>query len=709
MIFKNTTIICAALLLAAPAHAQQLTYDDIAAGKYTPETVSGVRSMADGEHYSATGDGFIARYSYSDGRLVDTLFSALTTRPAIKFRTYELSADESKILLATDIKPVYRRSFTADYYLYDRTSRSLTRLTPEGGEQEATFSPDGGRVAYVRDNNLYCIDLATGQTQALTDDGQAGRIINGLTDWVYEEEFGFTRAFEFSPDGERIAYIRFDESRVREFQMMRYHDRLYPTPYLYKYPVAGERNSLATVWVRDLATGFTSRVKTDSDLGYIPRIGWTPAGELFCYRTNRLQNQFDVLLTDRQSQSRIVYTESSPAYIERVDETTVTFLPDGDRFVVRNETSGRMHLYMYSISGGLLHPITSGDWDVVRLVAVTPERIYFLSNEGSPLRRALWSIAPDGSGKRRLTAGEGFYTIAPSKGARYFLSSFSNTTTPTVVTLHRGDGQAVRTLEDNAALRERASKLPAKEFFKFATPEGDVLNGYMIKPLDFNPMKRYPVLMTQYSGPGSQEVVDRWSIDWEDVLAAHGYVVVCVDPRGTGGRGEAFRKQTYRNLGALETRDQIHAARFLATQQWVDPARIGIYGWSYGGFMALNCILKGADLFKMAIAVAPVTSWRFYDTIYTELYNGLPADNAAGYDDNSPLNFAGNLRGKLLIIHGTGDDNVHAVNTYAMAAELTRAGRQFDMMLYTDDNHSMVPSGRTHVRQKMIDYTLSNL
>ena len=385
---------------------------------------------------------------------------------------------------------------------------------------------------------------------------------------------------------------------------------------------------------------------------------------------------------------------------------------DDDRFIVREETSaGYMHLYLHSMRRGRLNAITSGQWEVTQLAGSDGKRVWYISDEPSPLRRALYSIRLDGRDKRRLTPEEGYCTVNPSKGMRYYISTFSSATTPGIVTVHTSDGKTVDTLRDNRPAVAAFGKRPQKEFFTFTTERGDTLNAYIVRPLDFDPAKRYPVLLTQYSGPGSQEVLDRWNVDWEDAMPEHGYIVVCTDGRGTGGRGERFKKATYGRLGEIEVEDQLSLARYMARQEYVDSDRIGIYGWSYGGFMALGCAFKGDGLFKMAIAVAPVTSWRYYDTIYTEIYNGLPQENAAGYDDNSPINFAERLavRTRLLIMHGSADDNVHLQNTMELTRALNRAGKSYDMMIYTDQNHSMMPDDTANIRQKMIDYTLGNL
>lgn len=686
-------------------------YSALRDGTFEQKTVSGVRSLSDGERYTTMSDGRVLCFSYRTGEPAGVLFDASAAEPRIEFTDYVLSADERRLLLTTDVEPIYRHSFTAEYWIYDRQDGSLRRLSQGGPQQQAQFSPDGSRVAFVRGGNLFVADPAAGSERQLTFDGRFNHIINGLPDWVYEEEFSFARAFAWSPDGRKIAYLRFDESRVKQYNMSRFAGGLYPENYTFKYPKAGEQNSVVELYCCDAADGSMVRMDTGEQTDqYIPRLFWTPTGQLGFYRLNRLQNHFEVLLCDSSGASRVVYDERNDRYVERVDGRTVTFLPDGDRFVVRSERDGFMHLYLYSVSEGLLGRITSGEWEVTELLGIEGDRVYYLSTETSPLRRDLYTVRLDGRGKRRLTGGDGTYRIAPSRGFRYFISYFSNVRTPNRVTLHRSDGRLVRTLEDNAALRAKLDELqvPVKEFFRFATSEGVELNGYMVRPNGFDSSRRYPVLMTQYSGPGSQQAADRWTIGWEDVLVQQGYIVACVDGRGTGFRGEEFKKCTYGELGKYETVDQIEAARYLASLPYVDPDRIGIYGWSYGGFMALNCILKGNDVFRAAIAVAPVTSWRFYDTIYTEIYNGLPQDNPSGYDDNSPIHFADRLKGKLLIAHGTGDDNVHIQNTYEMITKLVEYDKPFELYVYPDRNHGMGPS-RHHLMERCIEFVQRNL
>ncbi len=708
---KTQLTLLAALLLATTAAAKG-EYAEIARLRAMNETVRGIRPMADGEHYTRLERNEILRYAYAADTPGERLLPA--SAQGIAVTDYAFSPDERRILIASGRTPIYRHSYTTTYHLVEQGAVRPVLREAEA-PRDAGFSPDGTKIAYSDRNDLYVRDLDAHRTLRITDDGAWNEVINGTTDWVYEEEFGFTRAYAFSPDSRRIAFLRFDEREVPLMEMMRFDGKRYNEAFSFKYPKAGERNSTVQLWVADLATGARTRIDTGTESDqYLPRIGWTPDGKLWFQRLNRRQNTFEVILCEPSGAQRTIYEERSQQYVERAGGQTITFL-DKDRFLALQEShTGYMHLYLYTVRGGLQGPVTRGAWEVTEVVAATPKRIWYLSTEGSHLRRSLWSVRPDGKEKKRLTDGEGFCTVAPGTGMKYCIVTRSDAATPNRVEVCDSEGRTVRTLADSRALRaelERTGR-PAKEFFRFATERGDSLDAYILKPGDFDPAKRYPVLLTQYSGPGSQSVQDRWSMDWEDALVEKGYIVVCTDGRGTGFRGERFKKQTYGRLGALEVEDQLSFARYMAAQPWVDADRIGIYGWSFGGFMALNCAIRGHGLFRMAIAVAPVASWRFYDTIYTEIYNNLPQYNASGYDDNSPLNHARMLddaRTRLLLIHGTADDNVHFQNTVEMARALNRAGKRYDMMVYPDQNHSMQPDDTHNVRQKMIDYTLEHL
>lgn len=668
--------------------------------------ITGIRPAADGEHYTLlTCDGLVRR-AYDDPSHADELLLRLPFECA----DYLFSPDGQTVLLsdARSVKRIYRHSYSSDIWLAPLGGTPRKVLADA---RDASFSPDGQRIAYSRDNNLWLYDIQSGISTALTDDGCRNAIINGTSDWVYEEEFGFTRAYAFSPDGGSIAFLRFDESEVPTAQIDLRSASGGDSTVTFKYPRAGEKNSAVTLHVADTRSGKTERIDTGRGDNYILNVGWTPRGELYFYRINRRQNRFEVVLRHADGRLQTIYDERSPLYVERPDAGTVTFI-DGDRFIVREETTaGYMHLYLHSIAHGRLGAITSGAWEVTGLAAADGDEVFYLSTEDSPLRRSLWRVHLDGTGKERLTPAEGFCTVNAGCGMKYFVCTHSTADRPDIVTVHRRDGSVVDTLADNRARVAAAGKRPERHFFTFTTERGDTLNAWMTLPEGFNPAKRYPVLLTQYSGPGSQQAADRWNTDWEDALAAHGYAVVCADGRGTGFRGEKFKKQTYGRLGQLEVEDQLSLARYMASQRWVDDERIGIYGWSYGGFMALGCAFRGDGLFKAAIAVAPVASWRRYDSIYTETYNGLPQDNPSGYDDNSPENFAHLLhdRTRLLIIHGTADDNVHPQNTEAVAEALRRAGKSFEVQLYPHQNHSMMPDCSGDVRRRMIGYILENL
>ena len=721
------------------ANAQTFGYDDIADGRFRPAQLTGIRPMADGEHYTVIRDGNIVRHRYAVDDTGTPLLPAAAAEGAVALDSLDRAtgawcdaggrklaikdyaiAPDGGLLVADGAKPIYRHSFTTRYLYYDgRHLREILHGIP--APRDAAFTPDGRNIVFSSRNNLYVYNIERQGTRQITRDGRWNETINGTTDWVYEEEFGFTRAFAVSPDSKRIAYLRFDESRVPLFEMMRYDSTLYNRAYDFKYPKAGDPNSVVTLHVFDLETGRTTQVDTGADATqYLPRIGWTPRGELWYETRNRRQNEvvFRRLYTDAlsaaQTEQEIVYRERSPRYIAHDTDRSFRWIDGGRRFLVMQETAaGWMHLYLGE-PGGELRPLTSGAWEVTGIVGTDDRAVYYTSTERSPLERNLYAVEYKSRRKRLLTPGKGFYTISPSAGMRYYISTFSSADDPGRVEICDAEGRTVRTVADNAAVRrlKDSIRLPRKEFFTFTTERGDTLNGYIVRPAEFDPARRYPCLLTQYSGPGSQTVQNRWKLDWEDVLVQKGYVVVATDGRGTGYRGEAFKKSTYGQLGRFEVEDQLSTARYMASQPWIDPARIGIYGWSYGGFMALSCACRGEGLFKAAIAVAPVASWRYYDTIYTELFNGLPQENPAGYNENAPLTLAPLLRDdrtRLLLIHGTADDNVHFQNSVEMIRALTDAGKEFDLMIYPDQNHSMQPDYTRQIRKRMIGFIERNL
>ena len=712
-IITSLCLVAASTVTTAGAQGK-FTYDDIASGRFSARSGGSFRSMNDGEHYTANRMGAIIRYDYATGNPVDTLLDTTTTGLPLFFRSYEFSGDESQIMFTYNSRSLYRRSAFSSYAVYSRATGKLDVIGDE--LRMAILAPSGDKVAYVKDNNVYIYSITDGSHTAVTTDGKWNHIINGVPDWVYEEEWAIDRTLCWSPDGKRLAWLRTDETHVKEFPFTQFNtadkESNYTSIYSYKYPKAGEQNSFVTLWVYDTTDGSRKQVDVGPELDqYVPFFDWTPDGKLYFFRINRLQNHLEIVLNEADGTQRTIYEEMSPKYIDAISAETITFLDD-KRFIVRNETAtGWMHLYLYHTEKGLLNPITSGEWEVTNVVAMDNKNIWYISTERSPLQRDFYRIGINGKNKKRLSTADGTWSVSASAGCKYYVANYSTISTPTVSTLHKGDGTLVRVLEDNAALRETIKEInmPLKELFTFTTPEGYTLNGFMTRPADFDPNKKYPVLMTQYSGPGSQEVTDSWFVSWEDALVQEGYIVACVDPRGTGYRGEEFKKLSYGIMGRLETEDQISAAKYLATLPYVDAERIGIYGWSYGGYMALNCILKGADVFKSAISVAPVTSWRYYDSVYTERVNGLPQTNAEGYDEPSPIGYADRLKGNLLLMHGTADDNVHIQNTYNMLSRFVQAGKQLDVMIYPDANHSMVPGGSTHIRKYMIDWCKENL
>jgi dipeptidyl-peptidase-4 len=742
---KKLAFIILATFLSFNLNAQtgeKITLEDIfQKGTFSAQSVRGLRSMNDGVHYTTHENGTrIVKNSYETGEEVETLFdiTKIEDAPISSFSGYEFSNDESKILLTTDINRIYRHSFTAQYYVWNSVTEELAPLSGKGAQQLATFSPDGERVAFVRENNLFIKNLKFGSESQITYDGQKNEIINGAPDWVYEEEFGFNKAFWWSPDSKFLAFIRFDETEVPKFSMTMYagekpridSNSVYPSHETFKYPKAGEKNSDVTVHTYELY----SRVTVEVDLGdlpdfYIPRLKWTPdAEDLVIMRLNRRQNQLDVLYANPYTgDSRPILTEKNDRYISEDFLDAFTYLDDG-RFVIISERDGWSHLYLYDRLGFEQGQLTNGEFDVTDFYGFDEDEklFYYQAAAESPLRREVYYTSKNGETKGKLSTLAGTNRADFSKNFSYFVNYYTSNNTPALITLHENkqsglrrvlskdkNGEQLRILQDNTLLKNRLKNytVPQKEFFTFTTSEGVELNGYMIKPSNFKETEEYPVLITQYSGPNSQSVRDSWGgVGWNHYLAQEGFLVVSVDPRGTGARGEAFRKATYLQLGKYESDDMVETAKYLNTLPYVDDSNIAIFGWSYGGFMTLLSMEKGGELFKAGIAVAPVTNWRFYDTIYTERFMTTPEENPDGYDDNSPLSHAGDIEGRLLIIHGSADDNVHAQNTYEFTEKLVQEGIQFDMAIYTNRAHSIRGGNTTmHLYTKMTNFLKDQL
>lgn len=702
---------------------------DITDGRFRAKSVNTPRSMSDGENFSLMPTSkAVVKYNFKTGAVVDTIFSIsrLKKSPIKSISGYEFSPNEAKLLVYTNVKYRYRRTFTADYYVYDIKRNELTPLSENGSQEVPLFSPDSRYIAFARENNLYMKKLDFNTEIAITKDGKFGSIINGTPDWVYEEEFEDTRYFEWSPDSKLLAFVKFDETKVPEYSFPLYIDNTkekgeltsYPSTYKFKYPKAGENNSIVSVCVYDdyLKSIKTVKLGDDSDQDfYIPRIKWTNSpDQLAIFKLNRNQNRLDMLMANPKSLvTKLCLREEDKYYVDYENIDHIRFSSDNLSFIGVSEKDGYRHVYLYGINGVVKTQLTKGKWDVTDVYGFDEKKqvLYYQSAEASPMQRDVYAIDTKGK-KTRLTDGKGTHNASFNSTFTYFVDNASSVETPNIYTLRTNTGAAVKVLENNAAVAAdfKSLNLPKKEFFEFTTSENVKLNGWMVKPLNFDPNKKYPVLQVQYSGPNSQQVLNSWKIDWEYYLATKDYVVVCVDGRGTGARGAEFRKCTYQQLNILETKDQVETAKYLAQQSYIDKDRIGIWGWSYGGTMTLFSMTTGEKIFKAGIAVAPVTDFRLYDTAYAERYMRRPQENFKGYDQSSALLRAGKLEGNLLIIHGSADDNVHAQNTMLFIDKLVAADKQFEMQFYTDKNHSILgKQTRRHLYTRMTDFLLKNL
>ncbi|MGQ9846060.1 MAG: S9 family peptidase, partial [Bacteroidales bacterium] len=700
--------------------AQQVTLEDVwLTYKFYPSSLDDIRSTSNGENYTINKNGeSIVLYSFKTGKEVKKILSLneITSHPKpSKIDEYFFSNDEKKILIASEKEQIYRHSSLNKFYVFDIPSKQMNLICDQK-IQEATLSPNGQYVAYVNKNNLFIKNLSTNTETAITNDGEKNKIINGIPDWVYEEEFSFSKAFEWSPDNNYIAYLKFDETDVKEYSIPIYKG-LYPSIYTYKYPKAGEKNSKVSLHIYQLKNNKTLDItlEPDSDF-YIPRIYWTKQpNTLMAIKMNRLQNTMKLFLINSENgTSQCIYTEQTNTYIELPE---LVFSNDGKSFFITSDRDGYNHIYQYDLNGKLIKQITSGKWDVTKLNGYDNlnQIVYYTSAETSPMQRNVYSINLKNGEKKRLTNLDGTNEAIFNNTYTYFINEYSNTETPPIYTLCDNNGKTIRVLEDNKELKQKLTeaKLSKKEFFQIETSDHITLNAWMLKPQNMIPGKRYPVMFCIYGGPGSQEVLDRWDYNslWYQHLASKGIIVVAVDNRGTGARGAEFKKCTYKNLGKYETIDQIEAAKALAKFNYVDSTRIGIWGWSFGGYLSTLCLEKGNQQFKLAIAVAPVTNWRFYDSIYTERYNGLPQDNPEGYDDNSPINHTKKIKGKFLLIHGTADDNVHFQNSVELIKKLVDNNKDFQTMYYPNSNHGIYTGKNTryHLFSKMTNFIVENL
>ncbi len=711
------------LLMLPQTYAQkEIMLEDIwARPTFQTKSVPGFNFTADGKHYLRLEKNAILRYDISTGSLQDTLLNAESLQNAdgnkIKISDYSFSNDQTLVLLETEPESIYRHSKVAHYYVYNRASKTLSALYEAAKQMYPHISPDAGKIAFVVDNNIMIKDLKTGKTAPATKDGMKNKIINGAADWVYEEEFVLTRAFEWSPDGKYLAFIRFDETEVPQFTMETYNDALYPTPVTFKYPKVGEKNAGVSLLMYDLASSKT----IPCNLGkledmYIPRIKWSPENQLLAFVMNRHQNHLQLMQVNPQTgSSKIFMEEKNEWYIDIHDD--MTFLPGGNGFIWSSEQDGYQHLYWYEANGKLKKQLTKGNFDVTSFYGADAKnnKIYYQAAAKSPMQREVYEMDIQSGKTRTLSTASGWNGAQFSASYDFYVLTHATANTAPLMGVFNRKGEQVRALENNQRMAELQKEygMTPLEFFNFKTSEGVELNGYMIKPADFDPAKKYPVFMFLYGGPNSQQVTDNWkgaNYFWFQMLAQKGYIVACVDNRGTGARGQEFRKMTYLKLGHYETIDQIEAAKYLGNLPYTDASRIGIFGWSYGGYMSSLCILKGNDVFKAAIAVAPVTNWKWYDTVYTERYMRTEKENAAGYKENSPVYFADRLKGSYLLVHGMADDNVHFQNTVEMANALIKANKQFDTYFYPNRNHGIYGgTARLHLYTKMTDFIMKNI
>ena len=711
------TLILSIISLSLFSQSKEITLEDIWQDyNFYPKNFRGLNSMNDGEFYTELKKSDkgqeITKYNFKNGEKITTLFKS-SDFEIKKITGYSFSKDDKLMLLTAETESMYRYSKKSIYYVFNIHNNKLKQIS-ENKIRYTTFSPDGSKVAYVFNNNLFIKNLRNGKEIQVTSDGKKNHIINGATDWVYEEEFGLVKGFSWSADGNTIAYYKFDESHVKEFSMDKFNGGLYPTQEVFKYPKAGEDNSTVNIYLYSIKDKTKTLIYTEKDYEYIPRIKWTnDPNILSMIGLNRHQNRLDFILVDsKDGTNKVLFTEEDKYYIDI--NNNLTFLQN-DYFIWTSEKNGYNHIYLKGLDGSE-EQLTYGAWEITSFDGLDSDnmQIFYRSTEEGSINRTLYVLDLETGERKKLSKEIGVNSVKFSKGSKYYINSYSNANTPPVYSLHKSDGSLIKIIEDNELFNTKMEdfNLSKKEFLTIYTDNAD-LNAWIIKPPDFDEKKQYPLFMFLYGGPGSQKVLNGYggnNFYWYQMLAQQGYIVACVDNRGTGGKGAEFKKMTYKELGKYETIDQIDAAKYFGDLKYIDKTRIGIQGWSYGGYMSSLAITKGADIFKLAIAVAPVTNWRYYDNIYTERYMQTPQENPNGYDDNSPINHVDKLKGKYLLIHGGADDNVHVQNTYEMTSALVKANKQFDLFIYPDKNHSIYGGNtRYHLYKKITDFILDNL
>lgn len=720
--FKHHFIFLFVVIIFQAQAQKSIVLEDIFEnGTFGTRSIPDFNFMKDGKYYSRLSDGNIVKYDFTTGEAVEVILNNKDINDAsntVAVESYSFSNDEKKILIESGTESIYRHSSMVDAYVFDIASKKLQNVYPHGKIINPQFSPDGEKVAFVHKNNLYYTDLKSQNTTQVTTDGEINAIINGQCDWVYEEEFGFTRAFFWSPDSKKIAYLRFDESAVKQYVLQYYEDDLYPFNYTYKYPKVGEKNADVSAYIHNFSTGKSHKINLPEVAdSYIPRLKWTEdPNELCIYHLNRHQNNLKLYLAStKYPDGKLLYEEKNKYYIDINDH--LTFINENKNFVLSSEMEGYNRLYLYNMDGKISEKISPPNYEVTVFHGVDQKSgvVYFEAITDSPLENHLYSVQLNGKNLKALTPQKGRHSATFTKTFDYFSDAFSTANTPPTYAVYNNQGKLVRTIETNQKTLDQMKDYATNdvEFFTFVTSENVKLNGWMIKPMHMNPNKKYPVFMTQYSGPGSQSVTDGWLgryYWWYQLLAQNGYIVACVDGRGTGGRGEEFKKMTYLQLGHYETIDQIEAAKYLGRQPYVDKERIGIFGWSYGGYMSSLCLLKGNDVFKAGIAVAPVTNWKWYDSVYTERYMRTVEENSDGYVQNSPVYFADRLKGSYLLVHGLTDDNVHFQHSAEMANALIKSKKQFDTYYYPNRNHGIYgDNARIHLFTKITDFIFAKI
>ena len=710
-------------LLSAVSGFAQLSLENIwNSREYSPKFVPGFNSLNDGKTYcqldmNPDKSRACNRYDFKTGNKLSTMFSTdkiLVDSMPISIESYTFSNDETKVLITNGFESVYRHSGKSNVYVYDLRTGTLSRISNKK-IMYATLSPDASKVAYVSDNNLFYYDMLKKKDVQVTKDGLKNSIINGAVDWVYEEEFSMSRGFEWSPDGQYIAYYKFDESAVPYFSMDIY-GKLYPEKETWKYPKAGEPNSKVDVYIHKIGKKKDVLCETGSENDqYLPRIKWMSQNFLSVQRLNRLQNKLEVLrFSYFFNKPQVIYTETNQWYIEIEDWQFLNGDSSMPMAIFSSEKSGYKHLYAMDAQYGV-KAITKGEWEIDVICGVSAGKVFFTSGMNTPSERQLYSVDIKTGEVKQITNEVGWHSVSFTSTFDYFIDNFSSMTAPAVYAIKNMDGSTVRVLENNQTLKDKLTglNLGKVEFGSFTSSDEVRLDYWKIVPPDFDPNKQYPVLFFVYGGPGYQTVKNQWqgaNYMWYQYLASKGYIVISVDNRGSGGRGEQFKELTYLNLGKYETMDYIEAAKYFGAQSYVNKSRIVVFGWSYGGFMASNCITKGADYFKTAVAVAPVTNWRFYDNIYTERYMRTPKENPLGYDENSPLSHVDKIKGNYLIIHGTADDNVHFQNAAEMVKAMNDKNIPYDAEYYPNKNHG-IGGGKTrlHLFTKITNFITEKL